>query len=151
LSPPPQARTIEKFRSNFFINFRPFTDQVLFSVASSFSINNVGNSAWAFGPYANHAAESYRKWLSPALSSPETIPASPLVEIESEMPSEGIDWEDVRIQRWDAPEREVENSVYYDSIRDNACQILTAALVSAHFYSGRIPVSIQLCLGGSMR
>jgi len=63
----------------------------------------------ALPPNAGDVIKAYDDWISPAPTSYNSIPPSPLAEIERK--GEGINWEDVRIQSWNSQER-AENGEY---------------------------------------
>jgi hypothetical protein len=60
-------------------------------------------------PGAEDLSQLYDDWLSPSPTSINSIPPSPLAEIERK--GEGVDWEDVRIQSYIGEER-LENQEY---------------------------------------
>lgn len=58
------------------------------------------------------------EYMSPKPTSSQSIPPSPLVEIERQLKSE-VDWDDLRIRAWGVEERDG-NGDYFETLREIA-------------------------------
>ncbi|WRT70351.1 uncharacterized protein IL334_007349 [Kwoniella shivajii] len=100
--PPPQLVESGRFDKNYFVNPAPFLPMCNLLMYPSVAPHTV------IGPNTVKLVESYREWMSPSPDPDDknSIPPSPMLSVQQQEESEGIDWDDLRIQSWSGEERE---------------------------------------------
>ena len=93
-----------RFTNNYYINPAPFLPTTHFFVPSSLTPKDAPPAS------SEAVAEAFLNWMSPPPRTNGQIVPSPLSGTE---PENGIDWDDVRVQSWNAEERH-DNGAYIE-------------------------------------